>query len=135
MQTLTYGRKKPEAGDLGSVWFPALQDNVVKDDAHRHDGEDSPFLDATSVRRKTQSISSASWALVANGIYKQTIQMPAIPTASPAANMQFDSYVPSFRFVGGSFAGQNADLKVVKVTAETYDVYINDNTQNLLAFY
>jgi len=135
MQTLSKGIKRPEAGDLGAVFFDALESNFQTQNDHTHRGEDSEFLDSSAVVAKTGSLSSSDWVLVNNGIYRQLVTMPVIVGSSPSAKMQFDSYVPSFRFVGGSYAGQNVALKVEKVSSDTFYAFINDSSQSLLILY
>lgn len=49
MTTLTYGLKRPATGDLGSVWFPAIEGNITQLDAHSHNGVDSPQLTNTGI--------------------------------------------------------------------------------------
>lgn len=127
MNTLTYGMKVPEPGDVGSTWFQGLEDNFTQLDAHSHNGTNSPLLDASYIADKIASISSAGWVLVANGIYRQIITVPT--------NMDVDTTFPQFRFSGGSFANQSVDLKTEKINDTTFYVYINDNSQNLTVIY
>lgn len=49
MTTLTYGFKRPATGDQGSVWFPAMEDNITRLDAHDHDGTDSAQLTNSAI--------------------------------------------------------------------------------------
>ena len=78
MITLTYGRKQPEKGDKGSSFFPALEENIARDDAHSHDGTNSATLPTTSFNNTTGSILSGNWAAVAGkaGLYRQLVTMP-----------------------------------------------------------
>ena len=124
MNTLTYGLQVPETGDLGSTWFPALEDNFTQLDAHTHDGTDSPRITAASSVVVTQSVASGSWVATSNGTYRQLITLPA-------SIADFNNIRPAFR---GS-TGDYYYLKTERVTASTYYVYINDNSLTLTAVY
>ncbi len=72
MLTLTYGRKQPEDGDKGSQFWPALEDNIARDDAHTHDGVDSPVIPTSNNTRGSVAVSSGSW--LANGTrFRKTV--------------------------------------------------------------
>ena len=126
MQTLTYGMQIPETGDIGSDFFPALEDNFTQLDAHSHNGTDSPKLSGSSMNAYTQNISSASWVAVAgvSGLYKQVVTM--------SGGLQYDNYIPTFK---ESVTKDVLLLTVEKETANTYTVYCNDNTLDLVAYY
>ena len=44
--TLSYGFVRPATGDKGSVFFPALEDNITQLNSHDHDGTDSALMTA-----------------------------------------------------------------------------------------
>lgn len=124
MDTLTYGMQVPETGDLGSSWFPALEDNFTQLDAHTHNGTDSPRITAASSVVVTQSVASGSWSATSNGTYRQLITLPAA--------------IASYNYIKPSFKGSDGDyyhLKTEYVSASTYYVYINDNSLTLTAVY
>jgi hypothetical protein len=123
MQTLSKGYKLPETGDKGTLFFPALEFNIQRLNDHTHDGTDSAQLSASAISAITDTISFAGWSLVSGGTYKQTVTMPV--------GLDFDDYVPTFR----NLLGHILYLSVEKVTASTYDVYINDPTQSLVVTY
>jgi len=124
--TLTYGRKRPDDGDRGSTFFDDLENNITLDDAHDHDGTDSPLLPTSSFINTTQAIASGPWAAVSGkpGLYKQTVTLPGTLT-----------YDGRGIFFKDSTSGHIYNLKVEKVSATTYDVFINDNTVSLTAIY
>lgn len=126
--TLTYGRVKPETGDKGSVFFPALEDNIDLDDSHTHDGVDSPLLSVSSISVISQTAANASWSLVANGIYKQTITLPGAFT-------EVDNVSKQFKIKTGGAAGEYVYLHHKRISATTFDLYINDNTVDVLIIY
>lgn len=123
MQTLSYGYKKPESGDRGSVFWPALEDDIQQLNDHSHSGVDSVKLTSSSVTAVVQTINSASWADQGGGTYKQTVTMPG--------GMAYDDYGIIFKLSAGDIIHPT----VVKLTASTYDVYINDNTLTIKAVY
>ncbi len=76
METLTYGRKKPEDGDKGAQFWDALADNAELDDAHTHDGSDSPVLSSQHMTRGSVAVSSGSWN--ASGTrFRKTVTVPS----------------------------------------------------------
>ncbi len=126
MITLTYGFKKPQDGDKGSIFFDALEDNITRLDAHTHNGTDSSLLPTTSFNNTTQSITSGSWAAVSGkaGLYKQVVTMPT--------GITYDNRGIFFK---DASTGDMYMLTVEKESSNTYSVYINDNSKNLTAIY
>ena len=124
MQTLSFGFKKPQTPDKGSVFFPALEADIQQVNDHNHNGTNSAKLPASSLTPTQGSINSAGWVSLGGGNYRQLVTMPATLT--------IDDYLPHFRL---SATGHPVLLSVEKVTATTYWVYINDNTQSLIVSY
>ncbi len=122
--TLTYGQKLPETGDLGSVWFPNLEDNITRIDAHDHDGTDSSLLPLTSITKQTSTIASGSWVDQGGGTYRQEVTMPA--------GLTFAGY--TIRFVNAASEILFPSVKI-GTAANKYYVYVNDNTLVLTATY
>lgn len=127
MQTLTYGLQLPETGDKGSIFFPALEDNITQLDGHSHNGTDSAFIPSSSLLLTTQSILAANWVAYGSGIgtYRQLVTMPGTLT--------FDLQVIHFR--DASTGNYYQGLTLEKASANTYYVYINDSTVSLTAYY
>lgn len=48
MDVLSYGYKKPQDGDTGDVFFPAIEDNIQRVNDHTHDGVNSAFIASQS---------------------------------------------------------------------------------------
>ena len=95
MLTLTYQRKKPQDGDDSAAWMEALADNIVLNDAHTHDGVDSPTLSAGAVNKEVESITVGDWTGTA-GSYSL-----ASPITVPAAYQSASTWsaqlcVPTF---------------------------------------
>lgn len=126
--TLTYGRVKPATGDKGSVFFPALEDNITTNDAHNHEGTNSPKLNPEAITAKTATIANADWNLVANGIYKDTITVPSGIT-------EVDNHTILFRIASGTDDGCFVPLRYERLTATTFDVFINDNSVDVKIIY
>ena len=124
MQTLSYGIKKPTSGDRGSEWFPALEENIQRQNDHDHDGVDSAQILSTNIAPVQQPLSSENWSHVSNGIYRQLV---AIPNGK-----LFDNSIIVFR--DASDRGQLM-LEVLKVTSTSYYVFCNDSSINLIAYY
>ena len=78
MQTLSKGFKLPETGDLGSVWFPAMEDNIEQLNSHDHDGTDSAKIDALNLitTGATQTVASGSFADQGDGYWRATVTVP-----------------------------------------------------------
>lgn len=124
MQTLTYGLKRPQTGDTGSIVFTAMEDNITRIDAHDHDGVDSPQLTATSITSISQAITNSGWGSASNGIYSQTVTM-----TSPYS---YDGVNISFRLTSTK---EIVYLRCVKASANTYTIFSNDNTLEVTAYY
>lgn len=124
MLTLSYGYKKPQSNDKGPVVFPALEDNIQQLNDHTHDGTDSAKLPSSSVEAVTQAISAASWTLVSGGLYKQTVTLPG--------GIDYDKISIT---IHDDATGHLLYLTIEKVSSSQYDVYINDNSLDLVAVY
>ena len=125
MITLSYGYKKPEAGDLASVWMTALTDNVTRMNGHSHDGSDSTLLTPAAVTKFSSTVSSASWGSLGGGNYSQTVTVPAQVTE--INNYDVMVYVTS--------TGERIFPRIIRASATTYTIYVNDNSLNLTVKY
>jgi len=123
VQTLTYGRKRPDNLDRGSVFFDALRDNVTKDDAHTHNGVDSPSLVVDKLAKFVVAVPSTGWTLDTDGTYYQTVTMAGSFVWGLVVIQAFGS--------GGTLALQPIAAKYVKDTATTFRVYLLVNNQGL----
>ncbi len=124
MQTLSYAIKKPQAGDKGSSFFPALEENFQQQNDHDHDGVDSAPILSTNIVSVQQPLSSANWSHVSDGIYRQLVTVPN--------GKLFDNSIIIFRDAADK--GQ-MPLDVLKVSSTTYYVFCNDSSINLIAYY
>jgi hypothetical protein len=76
MIILSKGYKKPETGDFGDVWFPALEDNIDLSNSHSHDGINGEKISAISLTASTLTVLSASFIDQSNGYYRATVTVP-----------------------------------------------------------
>lgn len=76
MVVLSYGFKQPQNGDLGSVWFPALNFDIQRLNDHNHDGSNSAFIDSTNIVGGSTPVLSANWVLAETARYTQTLACP-----------------------------------------------------------
>lgn len=121
MLTLSHGFKKPQNGiDSGSTWFPAMETNAQLLNDHTHNLTDSAQLAVTA-----QSILAANWvaASVGGGLYQQTITMPA--------GFLYDVTDIRFRVSTGEIFVPT----VIRASSTTYQIFINDNSLAVTAFY
>lgn len=123
MLTLTYGFKKPQNGDKGSVFWDALALNCQLVNDHTHDGTNSAKLTAFATTAYTQPL-AGPWVLVANGVYRQLVTV--------ASGHLVDDYNISFRDTTSGYAYL---LSYEKVSSTTFYVYINDNSVSVTAVY
>lgn len=75
--TLSYGYIQPANGDLGSVWFPALNTDIQQLNDHNHNGINSAPITGAAIVSGTVSIPAANWVLDVTGRYKQDVTVPA----------------------------------------------------------
>lgn len=124
MITLSYGYKKPQTGDKGSVFFPALEFDIQRLNDHTHDGANSSKLLSSSIEGVNQTSLAANWALVSNGNYTQTITVPA--------GIDLDKHFPE---VANNSNGDILLLSMRKLSTTQFTVTANDNTLELLISY
>lgn len=123
METLSYSFEKPETGDKGSVFFPALEDNIQKLNDHTHNGTNSAKITSASSTAVTATLASASWGALGGGFYSQTKSMPA--------GMSYDDYGLQFK----DSSGHILFPVVQKVSSSSYTVFVNDNSLTLTVLY
>lgn len=77
MIILSKGVKKPQTGDFGDAWFPALEDNAQLQNDHTHNGVNSEKIPASSLFSTPATLLFASFALQPSGVYRATLTVPA----------------------------------------------------------
>jgi len=123
--TLSNGYVKPQSGDRGSVFFPILENNIQRLNDHTHDGVNSNKIPPSSFTVVSSAISSANWGSATNGIYSQTITVPAGIAEINEYGVYFYNAANGHRLL----------LTMERASATTYNVFINDNSLNLVAVY
>lgn len=123
METLTYGQKRPENLDRGSVFFDALRDNITLQDAHTHNGTNSPQIPVDSFAKLTVAVPNIGWTAVGDGFFKRTVTMPG-------------SFVWGGTHIratgsGGTYADRPIEAKFVKLTPTTFEVHLMVSNQAL----
>lgn len=119
MQTLTYGYKKPGAGDGGAVFYPALEFNIQRLNDHTHNGSNSSKLNTSATEVLTVDIEDADWDAVANGTYRQSVALPGALT--------YDKCMISCK---DTDTGNIIYPTIEKIDANNFYVYTNDSTKN-----
>lgn len=122
MITLSNGYKLPEDGDLGDIWFDALEDNIQRLNDHSHNGVDSEKLDSSSIEALSSAINSGDFTLV-SGEYTYRLTLP-----SP---MQVDTTNITFR---DATTRDPISLKFEIFSITQIDIYSN-TALNLLAVF
>lgn len=74
--TLTFGLVRPDTGDKGNVWFPALEDNITQLDAHTHDGVTSPQIPSSSIQPTVVNVDTTGWSATGNGFFTKNVTFP-----------------------------------------------------------
>jgi len=124
MITLSYGIIKPQDGDKGQQHFDAMEANWQQINDHSHEGVDSTKLGSAALLHSNQAVSSAGWASVGNGIYRQAV--------SVVGGLAYESYEVVFR---NSANGDRLYLDTEKIGVSQFYVYCNDNTVDLNVLY
>lgn len=127
MITLSFGYQKPQTGDKGSLFFPALEADIQQLNDHDHDGVNSEKLTSLSITPVSDTIAHAGWIDQGGGTYKQTVTMPA--------GVTFDAYAMAFRIANGGNIGDEIHPSIKKNALNKYDIFVNDNTIDLTVLY
>lgn len=123
MLTLTYGFQKPQTGDKGSVFFPALEADIQQINDHTHNGTNSSKLTAAASKSVTQLINFVAWASIGNGEYSQTVTMPGA--------MLYDDYNIVVR---AGLNGAPLALTMTKASANTF-LLVGNFSDTILVVY
>lgn len=124
MLTLSHGYLKPQTGDKGSVFFPALEVDIQQLNDHNHNGVNSELIQSSSIVATTQDLLSASWVSVGGGSFRQLVMMPGA--------MQYDNHCIIAKM---TVTGLQYYPTIEKVTANTFYIYINDNSLDVTVYY
>lgn len=125
MNILTYLFKKPQTGDKGSVFWPALEDDIQQMNDHTHNGSDSAPLTSASVTAVLQTVTSAGWASQGGGTYRQLVTMPG--------TLVYNNY--DIVIKNNDATRERLFLAIEKVSSNTFYVYCNDNSIGFIVHY
>lgn len=118
--TLSNGYILPANPDTGDTFWANLATDIQLMNNHVHDGVTGNVLPVV-----TQTISAASWAAVSGqaGTYSQVVTVPT--------QFSFDSVNIAFKLSNGT----QVYPTVTRVSSSQFTVFMNDNSQNLVAVY
>lgn len=123
--TLSKGYKKPDTGDRGSSFFPDLEDNITRINAHEHDGADGEKVKSKNLASTTSTIASANWGADSGGsTYSTTVTLPT--------GVTYENHVLSFI---DDATGDRIFPTVTKASSTTMTVTVNDNNLDLTIVY
>jgi hypothetical protein len=129
MGLLAYGYYDLVAGEESSTeWMPNITANVQRLATHSHDGIDSAPISISSLAKTTRTIPKASWVVDGAG-YKQTVAMPSSFTY---ANTFMAFYISKD---GDPYDGSIFYPTTIKTGASQYDIYVSDNTIDVVVVY
>lgn len=136
MQLTTYGYQNPQDDDTGEVFFPSLNFDILRLDAHSHNGIDSTLLATNSVAVTTQAIASSGWSAPdASGSCNQVVTLPSVGnggSGGAAVQLLYAAIGIEIRLTA---TGERVYPKIVAASTTTYTIYTNDNSQNYTAIY
>lgn len=115
--TLSYGFINPANGDKGSVWFPALNANIVQLNGHSHNGTDSAPISAQYITKGTVAILSGGWTSNGTGSFRQTV---TVPSGFNMSDYSITVYLTA--------TGHVIYPTIEKLTGTTFRIYTLDNT-------
>lgn len=121
--TLSYGYIQPQSGDKGSVWFPALNDNIQQLNDHNHDGVTSALLPATSVSSASLTIPAAGWVADGTGRYRQDMTVPT--------GYNMDSFSITFKLSSGEIILPS----ITRLSASSFRIFTLDNSLTYTAVF
>jgi len=114
------GLDKPQDDDTGATFYDDLEALFDAFNTHIHSGSDSTALVA-----RTQSIASGSWGSAdADGLVSQVVTL--------SNSLQFATTLITIR---DDSTNEIIYPKIVRASATTYTISVNDNTLDLTAVY
>ncbi len=124
MLTLTKGFKKPEAGDKGIIFFPAMEDNIQQMNEHTHNGVDSQTIGPGALVSEIVVLVAANWVAQGGGTFRQLVTCPG--------SLTYDNTSKEYRLASDS---SPFFPTVEKVSSNTFYIYVNDNTINVNVYF
>jgi hypothetical protein len=126
---LSYGYKKPRAGEPGRIFFVTLEENWSRISEHNHDGSSSAKISSASIKGEQNTVSASNWQVVdgQKGTFRQLVQVPT--------GMEYAKVAITFYKNAADFSQLMLSTERVPGSTTQYYVYSNDNTLNLVAVY
>ena len=112
--TLTYGYILPDTGDLGSTWFPALENNIQLTNDHTHNGVNSSKLTSSAIEAEHSTVVSGSFVDQGNGYWRA---LYTLPVTVDYDDVQLVCRDPA--------TGDTVHLRVEKIDNDTAYIYTN----------
>lgn len=137
MQTLSKGFKRPETNDPGSLWFPAMEDNITQLNSHDHDGTDSALIPSSAIDKTsfTTTVTGASLTNDGGGNYSKVVTVPAaISGAINFADIIYYNIVCKINTAGTTY-GDIVMPTIERESATTFTMRVNDNTIDYILYY
>ena len=115
MQILSNGYQKPETGDFGSEFFPALEQNIQLMNDHNHNGTNGEKISALFVEAApVVAVTAASFTDQGNGYHRALAVVPG--------GQQADNFMPLMR---DPVTKEQIFGRVEKNSATSFFVYLN----------
>ena len=136
MLTLSYGFKRPESGDRGSVWFPAMETNMQNLNDHTHNGVNSPLIAANAFSKPSSTIASGTWTDDGGGNYSKLVTVPIeiSGATAPYNDCYYYEFIVKISTAGATY-GDRIYPSIERESATTFTVRVNDNTLDLIIFF
>jgi hypothetical protein len=123
MDILSYGYKKPESGDTGSVWYPALEDDIQQLNDHAHNGVNSAPIEGGHIVASSITLAAIDWVnVVADVEWRQVCTLTAPYT--------YSGTVKEIRLNAASKDLVHPKLEFIDETS--FYVYTNDPTASFI---
>lgn len=114
MIVLSKGYKKPQTGDFGSTFFPALEDNIELSNSHNHNGTNGEKVAGISLVGSSYTVLSAAFSDQGNGYYRATVTVPN--------SLLVDNFTVTIK---DPTTKDPVYLKIAKLSSTQYYIYTN----------
>ncbi len=114
VSTLSNGYKLPATGDKGDVFYPALEDNITRLNAHNHDGNNSELIVTSAFTKGTTAVTNTGWS-AAGDTFRKSVAMPT--------NYTFEKGQLEFRLNGGTLATEIVNPRIEKIDSSNFYLY------------
>lgn len=123
MIILSYGYKKPQTGDFGDVWFPALEDNIDLVNSHNHNGVNGEKINAISLVSTTLTVLAGDFVDQGDGYWRAPV---VVPSGGLVDNYAIQVKDPTTKDI--------INLKIEKISSTSFYLYTN-TVQNFEVYF